>query len=195
MSKILAVAGSARRGGNSDRILEAALDVMRDRGAEVETVIPRELDVTPCRSCWGCWETGACVVRDAMQDIYVRFSEVDHIVVGSPVYFTSVPGHLKLLIDRFQCFWVRTFRLGEPPEPRRQGMFLSVGAMDRDQFYKCSRQVITSWFACLNMKCTLSRFFPGLDDKDDIDAHPDYLDRARQAAERFMDTVAPAEDD
>ena len=191
MTSILAIAGSARRGGNSDTILDAAVEVLEGRGAEVERIIPRQLmdEITPCRSCWGCWETGQCVVQDHMQELYLRFSEVDHILVCSPVYFTSIPGHLKVLIDRFQCFWVRTFRMGEGPEPRRRGMFLSVGAMERDQFYKCSRQVITSWYACLNMKCAVSRFFPGLDDKDDIHSRPDYIEKARQAADHFMDLV------
>jgi multimeric flavodoxin WrbA len=187
--KILAIAGSARRGGNSDTILHAATEVLEGRGAEVERIVPRQLmdEITPCRSCWGCWNTGECVVQDRMQDLYVRFSEVDHIVVCSPVYFTSVPGHLKVLIDRFQCFWVRTFRMGEPPEPKRQGMFLSVGAMDREEYFQCCRKVIGSWYACLNMKTAVSRFFPGLDEKDDIHEHPDYLTRARRAAGEFMD--------
>jgi multimeric flavodoxin WrbA len=188
MTSILAIAGSARRGGNSDTILDAAVEVMEGRGADVERIIPRRLmdDITPCRSCWGCWETGQCVVQDHMQELYLRFSEVDHILVCSPVYFTSIPGHLKVLIDRFQCFWVRTFRMGEGPEPRRRGMFLSVGAMEREEYFQCCQKVIGSWFACLNMKTTVSEFFPGLDAKEDIHERPDYLETARRAADEFM---------
>lgn len=189
MTTVLAIAGSARRGGNSDTILEVALDVIRERGAEVETIIASELTVTPCRSCRGCWETGVCVVEDVMQGLYGRFCEADHIVVAAPVYFASVPGHLKVLIDRFQCFWARTFRLGDPPQPRRHGMFLSVGARDDERFHRASRTVVASWMACLNMKCAVSRFFRGLDAAGDIQAHPEYLAQAREAASELLGAV------
>jgi multimeric flavodoxin WrbA len=186
MSRVLAIAGSARRGGNSDSLLEAALDVLRARGAEVRTIIPRELHVEPCRSCGGCQETGVCVISDALRDMYHEFAEADHIVVGSPVYFTSLPGHLKVLIDRFQCLWVRTFRLADPPQPRRRGMFLCIGAMRRQKFYACSRSVVAAWMACLNMECAVSRFFPGLDAPHDQSKFPDYLEEARKAAEELL---------
>ncbi|MHC4787687.1 MAG: flavodoxin family protein, partial [Planctomycetota bacterium] len=88
MTDVLAVAASARRGGNSDAVLEAACDLLREHGAVVETIIPRQLSIQPCFSCHGCWETGRCVVQDQMQELYVRFSEADHVVVASPLYFT-----------------------------------------------------------------------------------------------------------
>jgi len=186
MTTVLAVAGSARRGGNTDMLLEGALDVMRGRGAAVETIVPRRLDITPCRSCGGCDATGVCVIKDVMQDLYVRFSEADHVVVAAPVYFTSVPGHVKVLIDRFQCFWVRTFRLGEPPQPRRRGMFLCAGGMASERFFTCSRSVVGSWMASLNMRCAVSRFFPGVDAEDGVRRRPEYLDEVRAAAEELL---------
>ena len=182
MTKVLAVAGSARRGGNSDRLLEAALEAMRSRGAEVETVVPRELPITPCRSCHGCWETGRCVVQDGMQELYPRFCQADHLVVASPIYFTSLPGHLKVLVDRFQCLWVRTYRLGQPPRPRRSGMFLCVGAMDRQRYYRSTLTVVKTWMSTLNATCAVSRFYPGLDGPRDIEGRPEYLADARRAA-------------
>ncbi len=186
MMDVLAVAGSARRGGNSDTLLEAALDVFHERGASVETLVARDLDVSPCLSCNACFEAGVCIQQDAMQDLYVRFSEADHVVVASPIYFTSLPGHLKVMIDRFQCFWARTYLLRDPPLPRRSGMFLCVGAMDRDRYYRSSLTIVRTWMAALNMSCDVSRFFPGLDAEDDIREHPEYLAEARRASEELL---------
>ena len=192
MKKILAVAASARRKGNSDIVLERALEGVRsiEPEVEVETLIPRELSITPCRSCNGCWETGRCVVRDEMQELYVRFSEVDHVVVASPLYFTSLPGHFKVLIDRFQCFWVRTYRLGEPPQPRRTGMFLCVGAMDRERYYTGALTIVKTWMAALNMGCPVRRFYPGLDAAGDVLKRPDYLEDARHAGAELVGRTA-----
>lgn len=186
MTEVMAVAASARRGGNSDAVLESALAVFRERGAQVETIVPRDLAVSPCLSCGGCWDTGQCVQQDVMQELYVRFSEVDHVVVASPIYFTSLPGHFKVLIDRFQCFWVRSCRLGRPPQPRRTGMFLCVGAMDRERYYRGALSIVKTWMWTLNMGCPVSRFYPGLDAKDDIRKHPEYLEDARRAALRLV---------
>ncbi len=187
MTDVLAVAGSSRRGGNSDAVLDAALEVMRERGAAVQTIVPSRLSITPCRAGRGCWETGRCVVHDDMQGLYVRFSEADHVVVASPLYFTSLPGHLKVLIDRFQCFWARTALLGEPQEPRRRGMFLCVAAMDRERYYQGALTIVKSWMMTLNMACAVSRFYPGVDEKGDVEAkHPECLEDARRAAEELL---------
>jgi len=187
MTTVLAVAASARRGGNSDAVLDAALDVMRERGAEVSVIYPCRLAVTPCRSCNGCWDTGACVVQDAMQELYPQFDAADHVVVASPLYFASLPGHFKVLIDRFQPYWVRTYRLKQPPQPRRRGMFLCVGAMDRERDYRPTLTIVKTWLSCLNMGCPVSRFYGGVDARDDlVTGRAEYLADARAAAEELL---------
>lgn len=187
MTDILAVYGSARRKGNSDTLLEKAIEGIREaRGdVSVQRVIPRELSITPCRSCNACWETGRCVIQDEMQQLYTRFCEADHVVVTAPIYFTSLPGHLKVFIDRFQCFWVRTYRLGEPPEPRRTGIFLCAGAMERESFFDSSLTIIKTWLSTLNVTCPVSRFYTGLDAKGDVQERPDYLDDAFHAGKEL----------
>jgi multimeric flavodoxin WrbA len=189
MTEVLAVAASARRGGNSDAVLEAALDAMRERGASVETIYPRQLDVTPCMACNGCWETGVCVIKkDAMRELYERFEAVDHVVAASPLYFTSLPGHFKVLIDRFQPYWVRTYRLSNPPGRRRRGMFLCVGAMEKELYFNCTLRIVRTWLSCVNMDCDVMRFYPGVDARKDlVEGHPEYLEDARQAAVELME--------
>ena len=187
MTTVLGIAASARRNGNSDAVLEAALDAMRERGAEVSVIYPRRLSVTPCRSCNACWHTGRCVVQDVMQELYPQFEAADHIVVASPLYFTSVPGHFKVLIDRFQPYWVRTYRLNEKPEPRREGMFLCVGAMDRERYYRSTLTIVKTWLSCLNMGCGVDRFYGDVDARDDlVKNHPEHLADARAAAEELL---------
>jgi len=192
MPRILAVAASARREGNSDTALHQALAGVRQEApdAEIETLVPYELTVTPCRSCNGCWNTGRCVVNDQMQEIYAKFAAADHVVVASPLYFTSLPGHFKVLIDRFQCFWARTYRLGRPPEPRRIGMFLCTGAMDRERYYQSTLTIVKTWMSTINMGCPVSRFYPGLDGRKALEAREDYLSDAREAGARLMRLVA-----
>lgn len=189
MTDIIAIAGSARRHGNTETILDKALDGMKAAGEDVEVqkIVPRQMSITPCRSCNACWETGQCVVHDEMQDMYTRFCEADHIVMAAPLYFTSLPGHVKVFIDRFQCFWVRSYRLGKPPQPRRTGAFFCVGAMDRPRYYESTLTIVKTWLSTLNVSCPVSRFFPELDDRNDVQKRDDYLADALQAGRELME--------
>ncbi len=188
MTDVLAIRGSARRNGNSDAVLETSLTTLRQEVGDdltIETITPAELNITPCRSCHGCWDTGQCVINDTMQHVYRQCLQSRHIVVSAPVYFTSLPGHLKVFIDRFQCFWARTYRLANPPEPRRYGMFFCIGAMDRKDFFDSSALIVKTWMSTLNMKCRVARFYPGLDAPKDIEKHGDYLEDAARATREF----------
>jgi multimeric flavodoxin WrbA len=188
MTDVIAIAGSARRHGNSETILDRAIEGMRVEADDVtvQKIIPREMSITPCRSCNGCWETGRCVVQDEMQELYTRFSEADHIIMAAPLYFTSLPGHAKVFIDRFQCFWVRTYRLGEPPEPRRSGAFLCVGAMNRERYYEATLTIVKTWLSTINVSCPVTGFYPELDQKDDIQGRDDYLEAAFKAGAQLL---------
>jgi len=63
------------------------------------------LKISPCRECRHCSIDGKCIVNDEMQQIYPKMMECDLLIIASPVFFTSVSGHLKAFIDRFQRFW------------------------------------------------------------------------------------------
>ncbi len=188
MADVIAVCSSARRHGNSEHLLDNMLEGMASQTAniEVQKVVPREMSITPCRSCNACWETGECVVQDEMQNMYTRFCEADHVILATPIYFTSLPGHAKVFIDRFQCFWVRTYRLGKPPEPEREGAFLCVGAMDRKNYFQCTSHIVKTWFSTLNITCQVSRFYPDLDAKDDVLDRDDHRESARRAGEELI---------
>ena len=117
--RVLGIAGSPRRGGNSDHLLEACLQGARLAGAHTDLLVVAEADIAPCRGCNSCSSTGECAVRDGMQDAYALIDAADAIVVASPVYFATVPAVLKALYDRCQPYWARRYVLKLPPPPRR----------------------------------------------------------------------------
>ena len=56
--KVLGIAGSPRRGGNTDLLLGEVMRGAASRGAEVKTIVLNALKITPCQHCDGCLETG-----------------------------------------------------------------------------------------------------------------------------------------
>lgn len=100
--KVLAIGASARRDGNSNGLLKAAVEAASARGATVDVVYARDLKVQGCLGCDGCKRSvdATCVVKDDMQDLYARIAECDALVLATPVYFYDMNSWLKAIVDR-----------------------------------------------------------------------------------------------
>ena len=51
-------------------------------------------------ACYGCRGTGVCVQKDDMASVLEKLIAADVIVLATPVYFYSMDGQMKTLIDR-----------------------------------------------------------------------------------------------
>lgn len=89
---------------NSMRLTEAFLEGLQEAApsAEVEICHVRELDIKPCKGCFGCWNKtpGKCVLADDMTGLLEKKIRADIVIWSFPLYFFGVPGPLKNLIDR-----------------------------------------------------------------------------------------------
>jgi multimeric flavodoxin WrbA len=98
--KILGIVGSPRKNGNTEILMNEALNTARDAGMETEMFLMSEKQVAPCDACGLCFEVGSCVVQDDMQELYDMMDRADAIIIGSPVYFGSVSAQTKAVMDR-----------------------------------------------------------------------------------------------
>jgi len=98
--KILGVSCSPRPAGNTQILLEEALDGARTEGAEIELISLKGKEIKPCDACGACHKTGKCHITDDMAEVYGKMAEADGIIFGTPVYFYGMPAQLKTLIDR-----------------------------------------------------------------------------------------------
>lgn len=107
--KILVVNGSPKiKRSNTLRITNAFLDgIAAANEAKNEPIERVDLDVAamkiaPCKGCFACWKStpGVCVIQDDMTEVIGRLQWADLIVWSFPLYYFSVPGILKNLIDR-----------------------------------------------------------------------------------------------
>lgn len=98
--KVLGIQCSARKRGNCEILLEEAFAGARERGAETETLAIADYNIRPCDGCYSCIKTGKCHIKDDMQAIYPKLEAADIIIFSTPVFFLSVPGSVKTLIDR-----------------------------------------------------------------------------------------------
>jgi multimeric flavodoxin WrbA len=98
--EILAISCSPREQGNTDLLVEQALKGAAQEGAGTKMLFLRDLNILPCDACYACTKAGKCHLNDDMYMIYEAMEKVEGIIIGSPVYFWSVCGPAKIMIDR-----------------------------------------------------------------------------------------------
>ena len=98
--KVLILSASPRKGGNSDLLCDQFSKGAEEAGHQVEKIRVQEKKIAPCLACYGCRDTGVCVQKDDMADILDKLVKADVLVLATPVYFYSMDGQLKTLIDR-----------------------------------------------------------------------------------------------
>ena len=101
MSIILAVNGSPRKDGNTAHMLQTVLDVCAGGGHQTELYQAGGRTVRGCMACGGCGNhVGRCAIDDWMNELYLKMTKADVILLGSPTYFADLTPELKAVIDR-----------------------------------------------------------------------------------------------
>lgn len=101
MSKnVLILSASFRKGGNSDTLCDQFAKGAEEAGNHVEKIFINSKKINFCRGCGVCNTTHKCVQKDDMEEILDKMVKADVIVMATPVYFYTMNGQMKTLIDR-----------------------------------------------------------------------------------------------
>ena len=106
---ILAINGSYRDGGVTDRVVDLMADELRRHNVSVEVLKLREHSIEFCLNCRECMqspgnEPGSCVLDDAMRSIIARIDAADGYVLASPTNFSSATALFKRFSERLAPF-------------------------------------------------------------------------------------------
>ncbi len=100
MKTVLIISGSPRKGGNSDLLCDRFAEGSKDAGNEVEKIFLNDHNINYCQGCGACIHSHKCVQKDEMANILEKLVRSDVIVMATPVYFYTMNGQMKTLIDR-----------------------------------------------------------------------------------------------
>jgi multimeric flavodoxin WrbA len=98
--KVVLISGSPRKGQNSENIAAAGAAYFKERGIDAETVLLSENEITPCIHCDACKKADYCTHDEKVNSINESLAAADVVVVISPVYFGTLTGQLKCLLDK-----------------------------------------------------------------------------------------------
>ena len=99
--KVLIISSSFSWSNNTKKLCEQLKKGAEENKNEVELVELRHRKINFCLGCNTCQRNGGtCVYKDDVPEILDKMLDSDVIVLATPVYFYSITGQLKTLIDR-----------------------------------------------------------------------------------------------
>jgi multimeric flavodoxin WrbA len=178
--KILAFAGSPRRHGNSETLLDWVLESMiADPEVVVEKIPLDEANINPCKGCNACEKLNKCVQRDGFDIYHDKIIAADILLLSSPIYCMGIASQPKALIDRAQVFRSRKYVLKLPVVPperkgKRLGIFIATAGQNWSFVFDAAVPSVKCFFHVIEIKDSDISYLMinGVDEKGAIDLHP-----------------------
>ena len=174
MSKnVLIISSSPRKGGNSETLAASFAKGAEEAGHEVETVYLREKKYGFCKGCLACLKVGHCVIDDDAVEIVAKMHDADVLVFATPVYYYSVSGQLKTMLDRANPLFDSDYAF-------TKAYLLATAAEDGEETVEGTVKAVQGWVDCFE-RCELAGtvFAGGVNGVGDIAGHP-ALEKAYQ---------------
>ena len=118
--KVVGIAGSLRAKSNTLHYVKTALNVLERKGFETELISLRGKEIKPCNGCYDCVKKGYCTIKaDDFEEILGKMRAAEGLLLGSPVYLSSVVPQLMALLARatFVAYWNDKFFSGKVGGP------------------------------------------------------------------------------
>ena len=167
MSKhVLIISSSPRKGGNSETLAASFAKGAEEAGHKVETVYLREKKYGFCKGCLACLKAGHCVIDDDAVEVAARMHDADVLVFATPVYYYSVSGQLKTMLDRANPLFDSDYAF-------TKAYLLATAAEDGGETVEGTVKTVQGWVDCFE-RCELAGtvFAGGVNGVGDIAGHP-----------------------
>ena len=186
---VLGINGSPRKNGNVSLLLDKALSAFKKKGANVFNVFLNDLDIKYCQEdeYENINNNGFSIINDDMHLIYKKIEESNIIIIGSPVFFGTISGQLKTMIDRFQCIWLAKNIFNKNIfNTLKFGAFICVGAVNNIKFFDNSKSIIKHFFSTINVEYKKELFCYNVEKKGIVKKNPILMEQAFLLGENLL---------
>lgn len=137
-AKIVAIVGSYRENGVTERAVEAILEGARAEGAETRTVLLRQEQIEFCTNCRSCTQKpgearGRCAQQDALNGILDEIEAADAVVLASPVNYYNATALFRRFLERLLGYtywpWGQNGPKLRVEEQRRKAVLVASAGM------------------------------------------------------------------
>ncbi len=162
---VVIISASLRKGSNSEMLAKEFAKGALEAGNKVETVSLREKSIGFCRGCLACLKLGKCVIGDDAVEIAEKMKNADVLVFATPVYYYSVSGQLKTMLDRANPLYGSDYRFTEV-------YLLATAAEDERNTVEGAQKAVQGWVDCFERsKLSGVIFAGGVNGAGDIAGH------------------------
>lgn len=171
--QVLILSSSPRKGSNSEMLAASFAAGAQAAGHRVKTVFLREKTFGFCRGCLACLKVGHCVIADDAVEIARDMHDADVLVFATPVYYYSVSGQLKTMLDRANPLYGSDYAF-------TKAYLLATAAEDAPDTVEGAVKAVQGWVDCFD-RCQLVHtvFAGGVNAVGEIAGHP-ALEKAYQ---------------
>lgn len=121
--KVLILNGSPHSSGNTAVALSEMIKIFDAEGIESELIQVGSKNIRGCIGCGKCSSLGKCVFDDEVNEIAKKFETADALLVGTPVYYSSVNATLLAVLQRlfYSTRFDKTMKVGAGIVVARRG--------------------------------------------------------------------------
>ena len=161
MKNILVIKTSLRYNSNSDILADKFVEgaILNNN---VEVISLKDKKINFCIGCMSCAKNKKCFMNDDANMITDEIAKADVIVWSTPIYYYSMSGQMKTLIDRANSLYVRG--------PKFKEVYLLVTAADTEKYTPDgAKKGVQGWVDCFDgVKFVDTLFIGGVNDPKDI---------------------------
>ncbi len=168
--KVLIISSSPRKGGNSETLADEFARGVIESGNYVEKICLHGKKISFCIGCFACLDAHRCVIHDDADSIAQRMLISDVLVFATPVYYYSVSGQLKTMLDRANPLYGSDYAF-------RDIYLLATAAEDEANTFEGTEKAVQGWIDCFEKAKLSGKIFAGGVNKiGEIKNHPALLE-------------------
>ena len=141
--KVVVISTSIRANSNSEDLAKSFADGATFAGNEVDFITLKDKQISFCKGCLACQQTGKCVIKDDVTKIMDKVIDSDIVVWATPIYYYEMSGQMKVLIDRLNPMFSMDYKF-------RDVYFLATAAEDGDHVYEKALSGLNGWIDCFD---------------------------------------------
>lgn len=183
---LLAITGSPRKKSFSSALHYQFLNPFADKGFKIDIVNAYDVTIQPCTACGNCSTRPECIFNDDMTAIYELIRKADIVSISSPLYFSSFPAPLKLIIDRCQLLWEETRRDATSFRDKRGFFFCSAGS-DYKEIFSPVLTATRHFFNSINTSFDINETVLVTNSDASEEISPSILEKCRMLGIKYSD--------
>lgn len=170
--KIVIISTSLRNNSNSDILANEFLKGAENEGHFVEKINLKDKKIAFCKGCLACQINKKCIIKDDADEIFEKVKKADVIVWATPVYYYSMSGQMKTLIDRLNPLFVSNYKF-------KDVYLIATAAEANESAINGTITGLKGWIECLdktNLKGIIKAV--GVCNAKDVNNFKNYLSKA-----------------